>query len=296
ERLEGIEVFGSLQKKVWEYKFSYTKTPKAGSSLLESVQICYPSGQCSKKTRYEYEGLESAVEESSNAILPSLGSQELSLDNSSRFVSDLNRDGFTDFIAIGRKQLEVSWGQVDGLSSKLESIPFLFPAGWKGKDNPIFIGELNGDGFPDLILNMNKGDSASTGLWVALGNGHGFEEGNWVSTEFGKGWNLSEDYISLSDLNLDGLSDVVGINKGGVHVALSDGKGSFLASTWTLLFDCRIAQRPANLRTVVMTAGKLSIKAYRSILVLMRHLPLHGEQKLLYGLARGDERAFRAIF
>ncbi|MCE6992642.1 RNA polymerase sigma factor [Dyadobacter sp. CY323] len=28
----------------------------------------------------------------------------------------------------------------------------------------------------------------------------------------------------------------------------------------------------------------------------MRHLPLHGEQELLYGLARGDERAFRAIF
>ncbi|RYZ67992.1 MAG: VCBS repeat-containing protein, partial [Proteobacteria bacterium] len=227
-----VEVYGSLQKKVWEYKFSYSDIPKAGLSLLESAQICYPSGQCSISTKYEYEGLDSSVTESPNSLLPGLGSQEIGLESSSRFATDLNRDGFTDFVALGKKQLEVSWGKLAGLSPDLESIPFSLPTGWKGKDHPVFIGELNGDGYPDLILSINKGDTEATGLWVALGNGRGFHDGKFATPKFGKNWNFSEDYISLHDVNLDGLSDVVGVDVNGVHVALSDGKGSFHVGSW----------------------------------------------------------------
>ncbi|RYZ66868.1 MAG: VCBS repeat-containing protein, partial [Proteobacteria bacterium] len=149
------------------------------------------------------------------------------MESSTRFVSDLNRDGFTDFVALGKKGLTVAWGQLSGLSDSLETIPFTLPASWRAKDNPVMLGELNGDGYPDLILTINKGDDGQTGVWVALGNGRGFESGRFLTSDFGRGWSFTEDDISLHDLNLDGLSDIVGIDEAGVHVALSDGKGSF---------------------------------------------------------------------
>ncbi|MCP4160871.1 MAG: hypothetical protein GY760_12435 [Deltaproteobacteria bacterium] len=97
--------------------------------------------------------------------------------------------------------------------------------------------DMNGDGLPDRVGYYNHNTNTS-GLHVALNNGHGFGEFKlWLlsglgaySNNYVKSSNTNGVYSDLIDMNGDGLPDRVGhynykTNTSGLHVALNNGHG-----------------------------------------------------------------------
>jgi hypothetical protein len=138
-------------------------------------------------------------------------------------VADFNRDGKLDFATTGNLQ---ALGNGDGT----------FQTPVKLMANPptnlfagIAAGDLNGDGWPDLVLTSGP-ENSTIGIFVLINNQHGgFTQTviNTCPTLFAPGCNPSE--ILLADVNHDGNLDlVVGqVLNGGVVVYLGDGKGGF---------------------------------------------------------------------
>ena len=97
-----------------------------------------------------------------------------------------------------------------------------------GYSTSVAIGDLNGDGHPDLIVTNQEEDSA--GLRVLLGNGDGTFQ---PAVTYGSGeWDTS---VAIADVNGDGKPDLIvagwyqGCCIGGVGVLLGNGDGTFQA-------------------------------------------------------------------
>lgn len=111
-------------------------------------------------------------------------------------------------------------------------------ANWNGTD--FFLGDVNGDGFIDLIHSRTRDDDNAN--WVSIGRGDGtFNMGDGAFTAYGsRGWG---DYQTLAgDMNGDRLTDLFFIadRRGGpgnlgipVHRATGTGSGRFaIQSPW----------------------------------------------------------------
>src|SRR5207244_335105 len=89
----------------------------------------------------------------------------------------------------------------------------------------VAIGDVNGDGKPDLAV----ANSNSNTLSVLLGDGTG---GFGAATNFSVG-GPAPFFVAVADLNRDGKLDIVTANESNnnVSVLLGDGAGSFGAAT-----------------------------------------------------------------
>jgi hypothetical protein len=129
-------------------------------------------------------------------------------------LGDFNRDGKLDFATSGNL---LALGNGDGTFQTPMPIVSSPPVG--GFSN-IAAGDLNCDGWPDLIL----GVSGNSPLYVLLNNQHGgFSQS---SATFGQG-TLQ---VRLADLNKDGNLDLVLATFGGAWAYLGNGQGEFTES------------------------------------------------------------------
>ena len=137
-------------------------------------------------------------------------------------VADFNRDGKLDVAVLELQNtyaLQILAGNGDGT--------FSIGAGYGLGSNPVAIalGDLNGDGIPDIVVGGNNiSGAAPSYISVFLGNGDGTFQGP-TTTEAGNGIGA----IVISDFNLDGKQDVVvsNANWGDVSLLLGNGDGTF---------------------------------------------------------------------
>ena len=177
-------------------------------------------------------------------------------------VADLNSDGRPDLVIDGRSAIDVLLGNGDGtFQSQIvtESTPYEGDA-----EGAIAIGDLNGDGIPDVALSSQafsfdllypgKGDGTFgspseinlpggfLGLAIADLNGDGIPDlvNDYVEVAFGKGGGkfkapvyypvdgdgitIGDGAISVADLRNNGRMDVVATAQD-VSILLNDGKG-----------------------------------------------------------------------
>jgi hypothetical protein len=137
-------------------------------------------------------------------------------------VADFNRDGKLDFATSGNL---LALGNGDGTFQTPVPLVANPPTGLFSN---LAAGDLNGDGWPDLVFTSGAEDSAT--LWVLLNNQHGGFNVNTIPTclsAFTIPCDPSE--VIIADVNGDGKLDlVVGESSdGGVTVYLGDGKGGF---------------------------------------------------------------------
>lgn len=134
-----------------------------------------------------------------------------------------------DIVAFGDDGVYVSKSQYqrheNGSGRFMPSIrwakDFGYKQGWRVRENPRFVKDMNGDGWADIIGFGNDG------VYVALNErGVSFAPKRLWSTYFAPeagGWITGRHERQLADWNNDGRPDIVGFGEDGIYVALNLG-------------------------------------------------------------------------
>jgi len=188
------------------YEFSYLPTANETEELrLDGISKCVSVGQCLPVMSFNWS--ESGANSFSQSIL------------------DLPE-----------------YGDLQGINGSL-SINDDWGAQYNGADKfPRMMADINGDSLQDIIGFGNNG------VWVSIANGNGgFDAPVFTLNDFGyetpagtvrglssSNWRTTDHPRMMSDVNGDGLQDIVGFGEDGVMVALATGTGSYFqaAELW----------------------------------------------------------------
>jgi RHS repeat-associated protein len=152
--------------------------------------------------------------------------------NNIRILADVNGDKRADIVGFGGQGVKVGIAGDDAFSTSDFNGGNYFSyfgtnQGWTGPQYfPIQMADVNGDGLMDIIGFKNN-------VQVSLSTGTSFTTPvNWI-TDFtsNQGWDPVNYPIQMTDVNGDGMADIVGFGRNGVEVALSDGS-SFSKASW----------------------------------------------------------------
>jgi uncharacterized protein (TIGR03437 family) len=135
-------------------------------------------------------------------------------------VSDLNRDGIPDLVAYSTNEIIILLGRGDGTfvtSSTITNPPFNNTVGGY---SDVAVGDVNGDGKPDLIVAQRTtgevGAFLPANTAILLGNG----DGTFKQPSFFVG---PGEIVVVADLNQDGKLDLIS----NYSVMLGNGDGTF---------------------------------------------------------------------
>lgn len=133
-------------------------------------------------------------------------------------VADLNGDGNQDIAFTGGQNfVYVFLGNGDGTFQNLRKI-----AGGGLESSGLTVGDVNGDGIPDLIVTNLKLNNSNGNVSVLLGNGDGsFESPIRIMA------GPSPTQSAVGDFNGDSKLDIAVAESGQVKVFLGNGDGSF---------------------------------------------------------------------
>ena len=146
-----------------------------------------------------------------------------------RMLSDVNGDDMEDIIGFGTKGVSVALSNGSGFdSASLWLNNFGYDQGWTSDKTLRKMGDVNGDGLADVV------GFGTTGVFVALSNGSGFDDASLWLADFGydQGWRLDKGIRVLADVNGDNKADIVAFGNNGVSVALSNGSDFNNAQRW----------------------------------------------------------------
>jgi hypothetical protein len=150
------------------------------------------------------------------------------------FLGDVNGDNKDDVIGLkdNKAYVGISTG-IGGVLAGDSDKGFKQSTIWSNDfhnglngDDSISMGDVNGDGYDDLII------SASGKIWVSISNGiNGFlPKSLWASNEF-INWNSNYPRM-VSDVNDDGYADMIGYGDFDVWVLLSNGMNFGPGQIW----------------------------------------------------------------
>jgi hypothetical protein len=138
-------------------------------------------------------------------------------------TADFNRDGNADLAVLepGKASVLIYFGKGDGTFESAKTIPV------GNSPTYIVVGDVNGDGYPDLIFSASKGTGSNiqVGFTLLLSKGSGnFHAPAFVLAKNGGAGGV----MAVGDVNHDGRLDVVTCNGNGwAEVFLGNGNGTF---------------------------------------------------------------------
>lgn len=153
-----------------------------------------------------------------------------------RRLADVNGDGLADIVGFNNSGVVVSLSKGNAFGQP-QSFPYFgLVDGWSPASSSIYLNDVNGDGLAD-ITGFHLDSQVSLSAVDASGNWKGFLAPTQWSSDFGSvnGWNADTPRL-MTDLNGDGLADVVGFKSLTMTAALSTGV-SFDTSEWDQSFS-----------------------------------------------------------
>lgn len=146
-------------------------------------------------------------------------------------MADMNKDGKMDIIY----RYHASYGAATNVLVYLQNASGLFssPLSYSTPNShSSIIGtpDLNGDGFPDLVLNFNVPSTIQ--VWLNNGSGGLFTPSSYVVTSFSNGAKIF-DADNDGDLDIMSFSGVSNINANALSLIKNNGNGTFSAQTVT---------------------------------------------------------------
>lgn len=152
---------------------------------------------------------------------------------SSLAVADLNGDGKLDVVATNSENpgLTVWLGNGDGTFQAATTIPL---PGFSSLAYSVAVGDLNGDGIPDLALALSTttGGGGQGAVAILLGNGDGTFQSPSEMSALGPAF-----AIRIADFNRDGKPDLVVGEWVGGEVFFGNGDGTFQSNGGLGTFD-----------------------------------------------------------
>ena len=148
-------------------------------------------------------------------------------------TGDLNSDGHPDLAVVVANSNDV-YVYLGSGAGGFSGPMFAYLPGQFGSSNPIAVGDVNGDGIPDLVNGTGE---------VAVGRGNGtfrLPALHPVDNGFGSY------QVALTDLRHNGRTDIVVQDVDAVSVLLNEGKGQFEDGIWT--YPLYPLARPQNPR------------------------------------------------
>ena len=150
-----------------------------------------------------------------------------------RFMSDVDGDGKADIVGFGNNgvYIGISTGTSFG-DAPLWVNNFGYNQGWRNDKSLRYMSDVDGDGKADIVGFGNGG------VYVGISTGSGFGNAPLWVTNFGynQGWRNDKGLRMMSDVDGDGLADIVGFGNGGVYVGISTGTSFGNAPLWVTNF------------------------------------------------------------
>lgn len=148
---------------------------------------------------------------------------------------DLNADGKSDITSFSNGGVSVSLSTGTSFATQsLWSTEFGGAAGWGATDYLRTLADVNGDGLVDLV------GITPTAVKVALNTGSSFAASTTWTTEFTPVLGWTNDFSTFprffTDINGDGMADLIGYKDNGTYVALSTGSSFTGYSSWSTEF------------------------------------------------------------
>jgi hypothetical protein len=161
--------------------------------------------------------------------------------NSIRMLGDVNNDGYADIIGFRDKVYVALSNGTNGFDIPLE---YGFSATryiccrspWNAKDNPTFLGDVDNDGFLDII-GFGTNNVRVVKNFGVNGSGQFLGFGSQVkgSSDFceddnaggSNNWSTSKHLRYIAEVDNDGHADIVGFGDNGVYVAFGQSDGTF---------------------------------------------------------------------
>lgn len=139
-----------------------------------------------------------------------------------RVLADINGDGKKDVVGFGSAGVYTSLWNGSGFAPQVYSVADFGSAdGWKPSFNPRLVGDVNGDGYSDIV------GFGSQAIMRSRGGPTGFSSSVSVLRDFTGGQGFYNDKLHprfLGDVDGDGLADVVAIDSSSIRVARSSSK------------------------------------------------------------------------
>lgn len=156
------------------------------------------------------------------------------VDKHPRFMADINADGKQDIVAFGDAGVWTALSTGTGFApASFVLAEFGFNSGgvnggWRVELHPRMLGDVNGDGEPDIV---GIADGGTVYVSLSTGNGGFAASSIWLPEGFA-GWQVDKHPRLLTNIDGNRRRDILGFGDAGVWVSLSTGSGFAQNTFW----------------------------------------------------------------